>query len=148
MRQRGPHIARILLVIALLLSCGEIVRATARIPDESALRARSALATLAATEGDSVIIKPGTPLSLEPNAPNPFRSTTVISYTLDRETVVTLTIYDCFYNEILILVDDEVKVSGRYSVRFDPDLKLATGVYFYTLETTAGRETRRMLYIR
>ncbi len=103
---------------------------------------------LTSVEGDSVRINPGRSLFLEPNAPNPFSDRTTISYSLDRETRVTLRVFDAFYNEIVLLVDDEFQVEGRYEVVFNPDDMLASGMYFFSLTTSAGVETRRMLLVK
>ncbi len=102
---------------------------------------------LAANTADSVEIIPGNRFFLEPNAPNPFTRTTVIGYSLDVETNVVLKVYDFFYNEIAILVD-EVQPAGRYEVVFDPEGKIASGMYFYELTTARGTEIRRMMFIR
>ncbi len=103
---------------------------------------------LNSVEGDTIRITPGQPLFLEPNVPNPFQERTTIGYTLDRETRVTLRVFDAFYNEIATLVDDEFQVEGHYEKVFDPERQLASGMYFYSLTTSAGIETRRMLLCR
>lgn len=102
----------------------------------------------AGTEGDSVVITPGQSLFLEPNVPNPFDRETVIAYTLDRDTKVILRIYDAFYNDVLTLVDEDSQPPGRYTVTFTPAGEYATAMYFYSLTTSAGTETRRMLLLR
>ena len=99
-------------------------------------------------EGDTVNITPGQSLFLEPNIPNPFQGRTTIAYTLDRETRVTLRVFDAFYNEISILVDNDLQAVGRYEEIFDAGGDLASGMYFYSLTTSAGVETRRMLLVK
>lgn len=116
-------------------------------PEPSNLRA-TFLPRLTSVEGDTVSINPGQTLFLEPNIPNPFRDQTIISYTLDRETRVTLRIFDAFYNKIATLVDDVFQVEGRYTVPFRHDGKLSSGMYFFSLTTSAGVETRRMLLVK
>ena len=100
---------------------------------------------------DSIDIVPGSTLYLEPNAPNPFgpeRGTT-IGFSLDREAVVTLSVYDCFYNLVEVLIDEETMGEGRTVESYNPGLRIASGMYFYTLEIRDGeRFTRRMLYLR
>lgn len=98
-------------------------------------------------QGDSVVIKQGSSLFLEPNIPNPFTHQTKISYTLDRETKVLLTVFDAFYNDVIILVEENSQGPGRYEIDFNPVGKFGTGMYFYSLTTSAGTETRRMLFI-
>lgn len=99
-------------------------------------------------EGDSVVIKPGQSLFLEPNVPNPFDKATTIAYTLDRETPVTLRVFDAFYNDVRTLVDAEVQTPGRYEIEFVPVGEFSSAMYFYSLTTDAGTETRRMLLVR
>lgn len=105
-------------------------------------------AVWAGTEGDSVVIKPGQSLFLEPNVPNPFDKATRIAYTLDRETTVTLRVFDAFYNDVRTLVDAQVQTPGRYEVEFAPGGNYSSAMYFYSLTTDAGIETRRMLLVR
>lgn len=107
-----------------------------------------AWAGTAGAEGDSVVIKLGQTLFLEPNVPNPFDKTTRIAYTLDRETPVTLRVFDAFYNDVRTLVNGQVQAPGRYVVDFEPDGKYSSTMYFYSLTTDAGIETRRMLLVR
>jgi len=100
---------------------------------------------------DSIDIIPGSTLYLEPNAPNPFGSVrgTTIGFSLDREAVVTLSVYDCFYNLVEVLIDQETREEGRSEKHYNPGLRIASGMYFYTLEIRNGeRFTRRMLYLR
>lgn len=98
-------------------------------------------------EGDSVVIKGGTSLFLEPNVPNPFKSETEISYTLDRETKVLLRVYDAFYNDVITLVEEDSQAPGRYVIMFTPAGRFGSGMYFYSLTTSAGTETRRMMFV-
>ena len=98
-------------------------------------------------EGDSIVIKEGSTLFLEPNVPNPFVVRTRISYTLDRETMVLLRVYDAFYNDVITLVEEDSQQPGRYDVDFVPAGRYGSGMYFYSLTTNAGTETRRMLFV-
>ena len=99
-------------------------------------------------EADTVDVVPGQTLFLEPNIPNPFSSTTIIAYSLDRETTVTLRVFDAFYNEVATLIDDLVQVEGRYEITFNPEGELASGMYFFSLTTSEGVLTRRMLLLK
>ena len=98
-------------------------------------------------EGDSIVIRQGSSLFLEPNVPNPFKSETEISYTLDRETKVVLRVYDAFYNDVITLVEEDTQAPGRYVIPFTPAGRFGSGMYFYSLTTSAGTETRRMMFV-
>ena len=89
---------------------------------------------------------------LEQNYPNPFNPSTVISYQLSVNSIVSLRIYDVLGNEVATLVNGE-KQSGSYQVSFNPQLttsnrQLSSGVYFYTLRAGNFVETKKMILLR
>jgi aminopeptidase N len=75
--------------------------------------------------------------ALEQNYPNPFNAGTVIRYSLEREAVARLTVYDMLGRRVAMPVNER-KPAGQHQVRFDAG-ELASGVYFYELR--AGGET-------
>jgi hypothetical protein len=85
---------------------------------------------------------------LAPNVPNPFRERTTISYSIPRDERVTIRIYDAFYNQITVLVDEE-QAAGLHSVPFDA-AGLSSGFFFYSLTTTsqAKPDWERMVLMR
>ncbi len=80
------------------------------------------------------------------NYPNPFNPSTIISYQLQNDGLVTLKIFDALGREVKTLVN-EVKCQGRYSVSFDAS-QLASGVYFYQLRTGDFVSIRKMILMR
>jgi hypothetical protein len=84
--------------------------------------------------------------SLEQNYPNPFNPSTVIRYSIPRQTNVSLKVYDIMGREVASLVD-EAKPAGTYSVRFDA-LRYASGVYFYRLMTSDRSLTKIMTMLK
>jgi hypothetical protein len=84
--------------------------------------------------------------SLEQNYPNPFNPSTVIRYSVPRQTNVSLRVYDLIGREVANLVD-EAKPAGAYSVRFDA-LRYASGVYFYRLTTSDQSLTKMMTLLK
>jgi hypothetical protein len=78
--------------------------------------------------------------------PNPFNPTTNISYSLPKDALVKIKIYDILGREVANLVN-EFKTTGTYSVRFNGD-NLASGVYFYTIQAGEFRETKKLLLVR
>ena len=68
------------------------------------------------------------------NYPNPFSSSTIISYSLPESAPVTLRIYNSLGEEISTLVNGEMD-AGQHNVEFRSE-NLQNGMYFYRL--TAG----------
>ncbi|MCK9410009.1 MAG: T9SS type A sorting domain-containing protein [Bacteroidetes bacterium] len=94
---------------------------------------------------------------LQQNFPNPFNPSTQITFSLLPHTSpnesgegvkATLKIYNAVGQEIATLVDGELD-AGTYSVRFGDDApSLASGVYFYRLQTPSFSQTQKMVLIR
>jgi uncharacterized protein (DUF1501 family) len=87
--------------------------------------------------------------SLSQNYPNPFNPSTEISYTIKRESFVTIKIYDTSGREIQTLVNER-KPSGVYKVIFDATgrKKLASGVYFYKLAADDYTDVKKMILVK
>jgi len=83
---------------------------------------------------------------LRQNYPNPFNPVTIISFELPRASQVNLTVYDILGREIAVLVNDR-KNAGIHQVKFDGS-DLASGVYFYRIQTGTYMETRKLLLMR
>jgi hypothetical protein len=109
----------------------------------SANFARYSLAS-ATTAVDDVPL--AAPVSLAPNAPNPFRGTTTIAFGLPDARHVSLRVYDLAGREVAILADG-VMAAGRHELRFDAR-GLIHGVYFYTLRAGTLVVSRKMLIVR
>jgi hypothetical protein len=84
--------------------------------------------------------------TLEQNYPNPFNSSTTITYELPNRCNVTLKIFDILGREVSTLVKDE-KAAGKYSVRFDGN-NLASGIYFYKLQTGTFSQTKKLMLMK
>ena len=83
---------------------------------------------------------------LAQNVPNPFNPTTAIRYDLARAEHVSLRLYDVTGREIRALVDEE-QPAGPQSVTLDAR-GLASGVYFYRLETPSFSAERKLVLAR
>jgi len=92
-------------------------------------------------EGQAISFKLGQ------NYPNPFRTSTQISYTLIRSGHVSLKIYDLSGREIQTLVN-EVKNAGEHTVQWDAD-SFGNGLYFYKLKVNdEPSELKKMVLAR
>jgi hypothetical protein len=90
----------------------------------------------------------GTPekFMLAQNYPNPFNPTTTIVYGVPNNGPVTLKIYDNSGKEVATLVN-EPKTEGYYTITFSaPDL--ASGIYFYKLESGNYVATKKMVLMK
>jgi hypothetical protein len=80
------------------------------------------------------------------NYPNPFNPTTIINYSIPKESFVTIKVYDLLGRELTTLVSEE-KNAGEYSVKFNGS-KLASGVYLYRMQAGNFIQTKKLVLIR
>ena len=89
---------------------------------------------------------------LAANFPNPFNPSTTIDYALPRAGATRLTIYDVLGRTVRTLVDDEAHRAGFYTVawdgRDDHYRAVASGLYFYLMETGSFRQARKMVLVK
>ncbi len=69
---------------------------------------------------------------LYPNYPNPFNPTTKINYSIPKQSIVTLKVFDVLGREIATLVNKEQSV-GNYEVEFNAS-NLTSGIYLYRIQ--------------
>jgi len=69
--------------------------------------------------------------ALNQNYPNPFRTSTEISFNLPRSTHVVLKVYNTLGQVVRVLVDGRME-AGRYSIPFQVQ-DLPTGTYYTTI---------------
>jgi hypothetical protein len=84
--------------------------------------------------------------ALTQNYPNPFNPTTVISYQLPVNSVVTLKVYDVMGREVGTLVNG-TKNAGSYTVRFDGSAR-PSGIYFYRLHTEKFSDVKKLILMK
>ena len=80
------------------------------------------------------------------NYPNPFNPMTTLKFDLSTKTRVRLSVFNMLGQEIAVVLDEQ-KEAGSYSVQFNA-AHLASGVYFYRMETGSFFETRKMLLLK
>ncbi len=90
----------------------------------------------------------GTPVSfkLKQNYPNPFNPVTAIKFSIDKNTFVTLKIFDQLGRELQTLVS-EFKIAGSYEVNWDAS-DYPSGVYFYRLSDGTKTEAKTMALVK
>jgi len=85
--------------------------------------------------------------ALHQNHPNPFNTSTIISYSLPKASFVVLKIYNIHGRGIQTLVD-EYQTADVYTVQFDAS-DLASGLYFYKLFVGSDFvETKKMVLMK
>ncbi|HQV33554.1 MAG TPA: T9SS type A sorting domain-containing protein, partial [Calditrichia bacterium] len=103
------------------------------------------------SSGGSVGIEPGitgvaTDFRLEQNYPNPFNPSTKIEFSMRKAADVRLEIYNVTGQKVATLVDRKLAV-GSYEMVWEAK-NIPSGVYFYTLKSEAGSQTRKMILMK
>jgi len=80
------------------------------------------------------------------NHPNPFNPYTIIKYTVESKSRVTVRVFDILGREVATPVDEE-KEAGNFQIRFDAGT-LSSGVYFYQLHAGDYVSTKKMILLR
>jgi flagellar hook assembly protein FlgD len=89
--------------------------------------------------------------SLSQNYPNPFNPETVIKYALPEDCPVELTVYNILGQKVKTLVDEHQSAGYRmvhWNGRDDEGNEIASGLYFYKIETPEYSDTKKMVLLR
>ena len=84
--------------------------------------------------------------ALEQNYPNPFNPTTTIQYSIPKNGLVKIVVYDILGKEVSTLVN-EVKTAGIYIVDFNAS-SLASGIYYYKINSGDFSSVKKMMLIK
>ncbi len=84
--------------------------------------------------------------SLSQNYPNPFNPSTTINFTLPQTNQVKLTLFDAVGREI-DQIASKVYSAGVHSINYNAS-KLASGVYFYRIETGSFVQSKKMILMK
>jgi len=90
-------------------------------------------------------------LVLEQNYPNPFNPTTSISFSLPQTTHVSLVVYNILGERVVTLVEGDLSAGAHTATWNSMDASgnpVASGIYFYRLETNGAVATRKMLLLQ
>ena len=83
---------------------------------------------------------------LSQNYPNPFNPSTTINYSIPKESMVQLKIFNILGQQVKTLVSEN-EASGIYTVRFDAS-NLSSGIYFYSLRAGNYYQVKKMLLLK
>ena len=89
--------------------------------------------------------------TLHNNYPNPFNSSTSISYSIMEENYINITIYDLIGNIIKLLIN-KYQSPGDYKVQWngknDNGISVSAGVYLYSIEADETRNVKKMVLLK
>jgi len=90
-------------------------------------------------------------IALRQNSPNPFNAATQIEYSLDKDGIVQLAVYNILGQEVAILING-FQPGGLHTVtwdgRNDHGNETPSGIYFARLTTVGIMMTRKMVLLR
>jgi hypothetical protein len=89
--------------------------------------------------------------TLHQNYPNPFNPTTDISFTLNKESEVTLTIFNMLGQQVKELTSG-LKPAGNYTLQWNGSdnmgARVSSGIYLYTLNDGSRSHTKKMVLMK
>jgi predicted choloylglycine hydrolase len=80
------------------------------------------------------------------NYPNPFNPSTMISFDLPANSVVSLKVFDLIGREVAVIVSEELS-AGSYSRTWNA-ANMSSGIYFYRLQSGSFTETKKLVLLR
>ncbi|MFH0735803.1 MAG: YCF48-related protein [bacterium] len=83
---------------------------------------------------------------LAQNYPNPFNPTTIIKYSINDKSNVSIKVYDILGKEVANLMNEE-KPAGTYQVQFNAG-GLASGIYFYSIKAGNFTNCKKMILVK
>ncbi len=87
-----------------------------------------------------------TTFSLDQNYPNPFNAKTNITFNLETESDVKISVFDITGAKVTTLIDGRMD-AGQYSINWDA-ADVASGVYYYSLKTNGEESSRKMTLLK
>ena len=87
-----------------------------------------------------------TSYDLEQNYPNPFNPSTIIKFSLPKQTQLKLNLYNIL-GELVSTISDGLFEAGYHQVTFNAE-NLTSGVYIYRLESNEIVQTKKMMYLK
>jgi len=84
--------------------------------------------------------------SLQQNYPNPFNPVTTISFSIPIRSFTSLKVFDIMGREVATIVSEDLQ-AGTYSRQWNAT-KMASGVYFYRLQTGSYSSIRKLVLLK
>ncbi|MCK9209348.1 MAG: ice-binding family protein [Ignavibacteriaceae bacterium] len=84
---------------------------------------------------------------LNQNYPNPFNPSTQIQFGVSKNTYATLTVFNVLGVKVSTLFNGNAVTGHVYNLTFNGD-NLASGIYYYKLQTNEKKEVRKMILMR
>ncbi|MDP3830288.1 MAG: T9SS type A sorting domain-containing protein, partial [Ignavibacteriaceae bacterium] len=89
--------------------------------------------------------------SLNQNYPNPFNPTTTINFTVPKQDRVKVVIYDAMGRIVNEIMNDVIP-AGKHQISWNGvdgnGSKVASGIYFYRLESSTSTLTKKMILMK
>ena len=92
-----------------------------------------------------------TTMHLHQNYPNPFNPSTRISFTLPKHAHVSLDVYNTLGQRVKTLMDQSLSMGVHQAVwdgTNDSGEAVTNGLYFYSLRSELGVQTRKMMFMK
>ncbi|TFH64834.1 MAG: T9SS type A sorting domain-containing protein [Candidatus Zixiibacteriota bacterium] len=89
--------------------------------------------------------------ALDQNYPNPFNPSTEIGFDLPKPSFVSLDIFDVLGRKVLTLINEHLTAGSKrvqWDGRDNTETEVASGVYFYRLQTGDHVEVRKMVLLK
>ena len=89
--------------------------------------------------------------ALHQNYPNPFNPTTTLKYDLPEDAMVNITIYDMMGRIVKTMVNTQQNAgykSIQWNATNDYGKPVSAGLYLYTIEAGAFRQTKKMVLLK
>lgn len=99
-------------------------------------------ATVSAEKNEAVV-----QFELMQNYPNPFNPSTSIQFSIPATQKVTLQVFDISGRNVATLVNGQTLSAGVHSISFEAS-QLASGVYFYRIQSGKNVQSKKMLLIK
>jgi hypothetical protein len=96
---------------------------------------------------EAVIARLVADYTLTQNFPNPFNPATTISFAVKNAQNVTVRVYNSLGQEVAVVFEGMANAGETYNVVFNA-AGLASGTYFYMLQTPTHREVKKMLLMK
>ena len=87
-----------------------------------------------------------TSYTLKQNYPNPFNPSTTIEYSIPKESLVSVKIFNILGQEVKTLVSEN-QAPGNYNIRFNAS-DLSSGIYFYSLRAGNYFQVKKMILLK